>query len=698
MNLDNRIIIHDLNGVSLVYAIYDKVMTFTCVPSHLKENIKEHRLFKNDWGQYFGIDPMIQVARKNDAVKRDFSAGETSYNSMTSFELKAIDQKVIEDENKKEIRTYFETIDGFQACHVVKQASGYQAFEMWTEVTNNGKECTLDRLSSFTIGALSPLLDKNDPEQLILHTLQSYWSIEGRKESTPLSKYNFEDSWSALGIKIHRIGARGAMPARNYHPFVALEDKISNVTWAVQIEAPDSWEIETIHRYGAVVLTGGHADFLYGHWRKTLQPGETFITRKAYVSVVEGNLTKACATLTRYHDNLLHVPQIEEDLPIIYNEYLTSWGSPTIQGVKEQLDLAKTFGAEYFVIDAGWFCSKDQDKLGDWDVSIDKFPNGLKEFSKYARNLGYKACGIWYEFEAVTPNTNVYKNHQEWLAKLDNTIIRRYDRMFLDFRKQEVNDYLADKVIENLKKNNLNYIKIDYNENIGYGLDDKDSIGEGLRKHTENVVSFMKKLVNEVPNLVLENCSSGGMRHELTFTTLGSMVSFSDAHEIASGVVIAMDLHRIMQPRIMQIWASILPKLSLDDTYFTMAKAMLGRICLSGQLHNVGKDYHKIVHEGINFYQTIKDVVKKGNTTLIDTDEVTLIGKPKGVVRLIRESLDSKKIVCYGFSFKDPRTVDFNIENYKLTGSFGNAKVDENNKVTFLDNCNSCIVLVFEKE
>ena len=79
----------------------------------------------------------------------------------------------------------------------------------------------------------------------------------------------------------------------------------------------------------------------------------------------------------------------------------------------------------------------------------------------------------------------------------------------------------------------------------------------------EAVVDFMKKLVKEVPNLVLENCSSGGMRHEVTFDTIGSMVSFSDAHEINGGVVIAMDLHRIMQPRTMQIWASILPKLSL---------------------------------------------------------------------------------------------------------------------------------------
>ncbi len=694
---DKKIIYCELNGVTLIYAFRDGVVTFTCVPFNLKDKVKEHRLYKDNWCQYFKIDPMVQVARKNDEVLRDFSAGETLYNSSTAYNLRFVRQEIIEDETKKEVRTYLKTEDDFNVTHVVSQRKGFLAFEMWNEIENKGNECYIDRLSSFTIGSLSPFMDENDPSKLILHTLQSYWSIEGRKESTPLSKYNFEDSWSGLGIKIHKIGSRGTMPSKNYHPFVALEDISNNVTWAVQIEAPSSWEIETLHRYGSVVLTGGQADYLYGHWRKKLNHNDIFVSRKAYVSVVEGNLTKACAILTRYHDNLLNVPSIEEDLPIIYNEYLHSWGRPNITNVTEQLKFAKQFNVKYFVIDAGWFCSLNDDLLGDWEVNTNAFPNGLSEYSKKAHELGYSAAGVWYELEAATTNSKISK-YTDYLAKVDGEIIKRANRLLLDFNNEKVMDYLTTKVIDNLKNNELNYIKIDYNENIGYGIDDKDSVGEGLRKHAENVVSFMKKITKEVPNLVLENCSSGGMRHEIVYNTIGSMVSFSDAHEIAGGAIIAMDLHRIMQPRIMQIWASILPKLSLDDIYFTMAKSMLGRICLSGQLDNVPEEYLMVVKKGVDFYNNIKNVIKNGNTTLIDTDEATSILHPHGVIRLIRKLPDDSKKVCYIFSFdKDARSFSFKENGYKLTNVFTNATIDENENITFNKKA-TCAVLVYEKE
>ena len=691
-----KIIYQDLNEITLIYAMRDDVVTFTCVPAHLKDNVKEHRLFKDNWSQYAGIDPMIQIARTGDSINRDFSSGETSYNSTTSYDLKFIEQKVFNTSEKTEVRTYFETQDGFKAVHVVSQQKGYKAFEMWTEIENLGKKCTVERISTFSIGSLSPFLDVNDPEKLILHRLQCYWSMEGRKESTPISKYNFEDSWSALGIKINRIGARGAMPSRNYHPFVALEDEISNVTWAVQLEAPDSWEIETIHRYDAVILCGGHADYLYGHWRKNIENEEVFVTRKAYVSVVEGNLDAACANITRYHDNLLNVPDIEESLPVIYNEYLTSWGNPTIENLRPQLKSARECGAEYFVVDAGWFSDFNDSSLGDWNVVPHKFPNGLNEISDEAKLLGYKACGIWYEFESVTTNANVAVN-DDWLAHLDGHIIKKGNRMHFDFRKKEVVDYLTKKVIEQLTENNFNYIKIDYNENIGYGLDGAESVGEGLRQHTEAVIQFMKRIVKEVPNIVLETCSSGGMRHEVTFNTIGSMVSFSDAHEIHGGTVIAMDLHRIMQPRIMQIWASILPNFSKDEVYFTMAKAMLGRICLAGKLNELNEESLQIIHNGVDFYQYIKDVVKTGDTVEIDTEEATSISHPTGIIKLTRKSLDHRKKVCYVFSFnKDDRSISFAEKGYKLTHSFGNASIDDLGNISF-DRDYTCAVLLYEK-
>lgn len=277
----------------------------------------------------------------------------------------------------------------------------------------------------------------------------------------------------------------------------------------------------------------------------------------------------------------------------------------------------------------------------------------------------------------------------------------RGGRLFLDFRKAEVNEYLTSKVIDTLNNNKLNYIKIDYNENIGYGVDGAESECEGLRQHVEKVIEFFKRIRDEVPGIVMEVCSSGGMRHEPLFSTLGSMVSFSDAHENSASAVIAMELHRVMQPRTMQIWASILPKHDLDEVYFTMVKAMLGRICLAGKITEIDGEKYAAVKQGTEFYANLKDVIKDGETVLIDTDEVKSLLNPRGAIRLVRRSKDGKKLLCYAMCFGGEKKIEFDVDGYKTVVEYGNVKsklcggklaVDFGNK-----NLAACVT-VLEKE
>lgn len=691
--------IHRLNGISLVYIVRDGVVAFTCVPTETENKLIKEKLLKLSKGsRYPEIDPMVQIALRGDEPRRDFSAGATTFNSSTSYLLKAYDFKVFEDADSVKVITYFKTDEGLFARHIVKQVKGYKAIEIYVEVENQtNKLITLDRVSSFTLNALTPFSETNDMQNLVLHRLRSNWSAEGRKESVPFKNFDFEDSWSCLGIRVERFGALGSMPARGFVPFAAVEDKNFGVTWAVQQDAICSWQIELLHRYGSVSLSGGLADRLYGHWRKNLQSGETFTAPSAYVSCVSGNLDAACAVLTRYHSTLYKLPESEQSLPVVYNEYLSSWGQPSIQNIRPQLKKASELGAKYFVIDAGWFCAVNDDLLGDWDVAENKFPNGLSEFAKEASDEGFEKGGIWYEFESATENSNVYKNHPDWLVCEDGFTVKRKSRAFLDFRKPEVVDYLTKKVIDRLNKDNLKYIKIDYNENIGFGMDGAESPAEGLRQHMVGVATFMKKLRDSVPGLVIEDCSSGGMRHSVFFDTIGSMVSFSDAHENADGAVVAMELQRIMQPRTMQIWASILPSHDLDEVYFTMVKAMLGRICISGRITQLSKETEQVVKDGVSYYEQIKDVIKDGDTTLIDTDEITSLEKPNGVIRLQRFSQSGDKMLCYAMCFGEAeRVATFDVCGYKLQSYYGNATVSEG-KVAFGGKKLSAAVCVYKK-
>lgn len=172
----------------------------------------------------------------------------------------------------------------------------------------------------------------------------------------------------------------------------------------------------------------------------------------------------------------------------------------------------------------------------------------------------------------------------------------------------------------------------------------------------------------------MEVCSSGGMRHEPLFSTLGSMVSFSDAHENADGAVLAMDLHRIMQPRTLQVWASVCPCHDTDEVYFTLVKAMLGRICLSGKLAEVSSEVRSIVKEGVAFYKNLTEIIRDGETVLIDTDEIKSLRHPCGVIRLMRKSAGGKRVACYAMAYgENERTAQFEAEGYHIECGYGNA-------------------------
>ena len=130
------------------------------------------------------------------------------------------------------------------------------------------------------------------------------------------------------------------------------------------------------------------------------------MTRKAFVTVANGSLEKACDRLVKRCDVLESVKDIEKSLPIIYNEWCSSWGKPRHDELVEVLPQAKNFGCKYFVVDDGWFYDK-QKYLGDWDVSEVAFPYGLKAFSDKVKEHQME-FGIWFEFERVTVGSKLF--------------------------------------------------------------------------------------------------------------------------------------------------------------------------------------------------------------------------------------------------------------------------------------------------
>ena len=294
----------------------------------------------------------------------------------------------------------------------------------------------------------------------------------------------------------------------------------------------------------------------------------------------------------------------------------------------------------------------------------------MKAFADKVRSYGM-IPGVWYEFEGVSEHSDVYRDHPDWLLTRDGKIINNGGRAFLDFRKEEVLNYLREKVIKNIVNCGIGYMKVDYNSNAGFGADGAESYGEAIRQHIDAVLAFFEEIKRSVPSLVLEICSSGGMRHEPRFLSLGDMCSFSDAHENAGGVPVAMNLHRFIPPRKLQIWATIRDDYNADDVKFTVAKAMLGRICFSGNLGNKPQKIIDILKESVSFYEKLKPTIANGETITIENGGISTYLFTKGSPYLVRRSADGKKKIVYAFAI-DSENHDFSIDcgDYSVLDTF----------------------------
>ena len=274
-------------------------------------------------------------------------------------------------------------------------------------------------------------------------------------------------------------------------------------------------------------------------------------------------------------------------------------------------------GVKYLVIDAGWFgAERWWLSAGNWKVNESRFAGGMKPIADYIRSKGM-IPGLWFEPESVGRECE-YFNNPEHLLKKYGAPLTVGDRRFWDMEDPWVKEYLSKNVIRLLRDCGFGYVKIDYNDTIGIGCNGAESLGEALRRKIEASREFFKKIAEEIPGIVIENCSSGGHRLVPPFMELASMASFSDAHEPKSIPIIAANLHRVIRPEQSQIWAVLRRPDNADRLHYSLIATLLGRMCLSGDICDLTKEQWAIVEEGIGFYRRAAEIIKNGKTVTVD--------------------------------------------------------------------------------
>ena len=150
-------------------------------------------------------------------------------------------------------------------------------------------------------------------------------------------------------------------------------------------------------------------------------------------------------------------------------------------------------------------------------VNEEKLSGGLKKLVDGVKALGMK-FGIWFEPEMISEDSDLYRAHPDYAIQIPGrrpTLAR--NQLVLDFSRKEVRDTVYEMVYRVLKSADIDYVKWDMNRylaDLGSVSLDAEHQGELLHRYVLGLYEMQQRLLDDFPELLLENCSSGGARFD----------------------------------------------------------------------------------------------------------------------------------------------------------------------------------------
>ena len=173
-----------------------------------------------------------------------------------------------------------------------------------------------------------------------------------------------------------------------------------------------------------------------------------------------------------------------------------------------------------FWMDAGWYSYNEgwYDGVGNWTVDTNRYDNGIKELSDYAKKKGLKHT-LWYEPERIYPGTNFHNvgaENEEWLITVDGE-----ENIMWNLANEDAFNYYCDYLLKSMLENGVTIYRQDFNfaplkywqkADAEY-YDGRTGICEN--HYVTNLYGYLDYLTENIDGLIIDNCASGGKRLDL---------------------------------------------------------------------------------------------------------------------------------------------------------------------------------------
>lgn len=487
----------------------------------------------------------------------------------------------------------------------------------WTAILNISEQpISLTSLPSLVVGGLTRA-SKQWWQDYTIHSATNTWFREAQWRSQSLPDVGIDNFLAdRLPASFVTFGHsnQGSFSSGSHLPMGMLYSKKNSDTWLWQIENNGSWKWE-IGDWGAQVYVALSGPTKNDHDSiQHIGPGQMFTTVPTALCHVHGNPDAAFQALTQYRRYIRRLHTDNVNLPVIFNDYMNClMGDPDETKIRSLIGPAVEAGAEYFVIDAGWYSNDSNwwDDIGEWKPSARRFPSGFGSLLRELKEAGL-IPGLWIEPESIGIKCKLADTlPPEAFFQQNGKRITERDRYQLDFRHQAVKEHL-DQVIERLVTDlGVGYFKFDYNIEIVQGTDVGTlSPGAAHLEHNRAYLAWIHSLLDRYPGLVIENCSSGAQRMDYAMLSAHPIQSTSDQEDPVHYSAIAAAVFTAVTPEQGATWVYPQREWSDEINALTVVNSLLGRVHLSGRLDQLSPPQFGIIKQGIQVYKSIRNDIK----------------------------------------------------------------------------------------
>ena len=178
---------------------------------------------------------------------------------------------------------------------------------------------------------------------------------------------------------------------------------------------------------------------------------------------------------------------------------------------------------DYLWVDAGWFGDDEAKEgatvfnsqwgrfVGDWHANPGYFPEGLKPLGQALKDMGLGFL-LWLEPERVYKGTVWQREHPDYMLGPVG------DNYLFDLGNPDARRMLTDHLAGLIAEGNIGCYRQDFNMDprpFWDNADAPDRVGMSEIRHITGLYAMWDELRQRFPNLLIDNCSSGGRRIDL---------------------------------------------------------------------------------------------------------------------------------------------------------------------------------------